>query len=83
MCNVYLNRDDMYMCQGWKILAYNFLDWHNVKSFDITDKIQPISDPEDYIIWAPLHLEGILEGSPPRTCLFTNFRCETVSCGVI
>ena len=47
----------MYMCQGWKILAYNFLDGHNnVKSFDITDKIQPISDPEDSIIWAPLCL---------------------------
>ena len=29
------------------------------------------------------HLEGNLEGLPLRTCLFTNFRCETVSCGVI
>ena len=29
------------------------------------------------------HLEVISEGSPLRTCLFTNFRCETVSYGVI
>jgi len=29
------------------------------------------------------HLEGILESSALRTCLFTNFRCETVSYGVI
>ena len=29
------------------------------------------------------HLKGISEGSPLRTCLFTNFRGETVSYGVI